>query len=251
MVANVVSALSNVQGLSGDLLSTIMSDVASALSAANGLTGSVLPSNGAFALVSHAGTVGGDIVSNLGEVVASAGIGVTSIGNVFATVTGAPVAVAGPEGDAAGNVVPTLAGVAASAGNGIASAGNAITGNVVAVAGNNILGRLETVVNGAPTLLDIVTTVLNGKPTIVPVADMMVNGVSTQLPVVNDAADLLAGLNGGSGIEIAKGRRRVAKRGETAPLEVAYFCEKNPDDEPCVLCGDGGELLMEKDDQAE
>ena len=43
IVANVVSALSNVQGLTGELLNTVRFDFASAISVANTLTDAVLP----------------------------------------------------------------------------------------------------------------------------------------------------------------------------------------------------------------
>lgn len=238
MITNVVSALSNVQGLTGDLLSTVMSDVASALAVPNHITGSVLPTGGALAVAGPGGAAAGNIVSASGDIAASAGDGMPSAGNVLPSITGGALAIAGAGGLAAGNVAPTLSGgVNTLAGNGITVAGNAGAGN--------ILGHLETMVNGVPTLLPIVTTVLNGKPTTVPVVDMMVNGVPTMLPVVNDGAGLLTGLNGGgSGTGITKGRRRIVKRGEGGgamlPEVQYYYCEKNPGDKPCILYGDGG-----------
>jgi hypothetical protein len=224
MIANAVSALSNVQGLSGDLLSTVMSDVASALSAANGFTSSVLASNGAFDLVSSAGAVGGNIVSTLAGVAVSAANGITSVGNNLATITGAPIAVTGVGGAAAVNTLSPLPGVAVSAGNGIASASNAVAGNGVAEAGN-IIGNIETVVNGAATLLPIVRTVLNGKATTVPAVNTIVNGAPSLLPVVNDGGGLLAGLNSGesaSGVGSVKGRKRAVNRVMNMPPELAY-----------------------------
>jgi hypothetical protein len=212
MVANVVSALSNVQGLTGDLLSTVIADFTSVIEAVNTLTINVLPAGGALTV--------------MGPNSATA-----AAANILPSITGHALAEAGSGGSAAGGFAQTMPGDE-----------NAVTGNEVAPAGN-ILGHLETAVNGIPTLLPIITTVLNGKPTTVPVVDVVVNGRPTVIPVVNDPAGLLAGLNGGG---VVKGRRRIVNKEEAVPPEVKYYCEKNPMNDPCLLYGDGGGL-MEKE----
>ena len=172
MLANVVSALSNVHCLTGDLLSTVIVDFTSMIEAVNTLTGNVQPTGGALTMT--------------GPNSATA-----AAGNILPSITGGALAEAGSGGSAAGGFAQTIPGDE-----------NTVAGNEVAAAGN-ILGHLESTVNDTLTLLPIITTVLDGKPTAVSVVDMVVNGQPTVVPVVNDPAELLAGLNGGG---VVKGR---------------------------------------------
>ena len=94
VVPNILSALSNVQGLCGDLLSTIVFDVAAALSAANTLSDSGLPKT------------------------------LTPARNL-ATITRAPIAVAEQDRTTAPGILSSLAVVPSSVG-GVASASIAV-----------------------------------------------------------------------------------------------------------------------------
>lgn len=218
MVVNIVSALSNVQGLTGDILSSVIADFTSTIRAANTLTGDTLPTVSALAAADLGGAPA-----------AAAGIIQTITGNAVPSVTGV-LAIANADPVAAAAVMNGIA-------QGLPTNENAVARGGVAASGN-IVDHLATTVNGIPTLLPIVRTMLDGRATTVPVVDMVMNGATAAIPVVNDRAGLLAGLNGG----VVKGRRRIVNRAEP---EVGYYCEKNPMDEPCLPYRDGGGLKRE------
>lgn len=258
--ANIASALSNVQGLNGEL-SAALSGVASVLAADNGVSGNALPTGGTPAVAGPGGASAGIVPSaSPGGINSLSSNGIASAAYAVPTISGAASAAAGLGGAAAGNISPTSPGaantlasnVATSIGNAIAGSGNSETGNMPSYP--------ETAVSGVPTA----PTGLNSVPTVqmttVPMAEMITVPVAEieTVPVVemttvlvhtgspsNNAAGLYARLNGG---ESTKGRRRNVKRRDDIPTEVAYFCEKNPIEEACLLYGGGGGLKMERDD---
>ncbi|CZR56182.1 uncharacterized protein PAC_06070 [Phialocephala subalpina] len=199
------SALAQVSGLTGGLLSTILANLAPLLGAANSLTGNVQPTsaigNAASNLLAEVNALTGTVIPQAtGALVGNAG-NVLSGGNPVPAATDVVGDIAGVVGTVAANVNTFGGNISPTATVAMANVvGNALPGvfKEVKEAGNAI-SRIITIVNGQSTVLPIVLTVLDGKPTVIPRVKMDVNGAPTDMPVLNGGPGQLAKLFGGGG----------------------------------------------------
>jgi hypothetical protein len=157
LVGDVTSALANIQGLTGNLLSTVVAQMTSVMALVNGAAGS-LPTSAVLSGVA-------------GSVIAIAGDGTAAVKGALETGGGSVQAIAGNEG--------TLAGIGLSG-------PNALAGNMKAVAssGGHAIGNMEAAVAGSPTNIPIVTVEI----TPIPASRTAANNIASLLDVLNDRA---------------------------------------------------------------
>jgi hypothetical protein len=152
-MADVGSALSNINGLSGSLLGTVMADFSSALGAVNAALGNMQPT-----LTPQAGNTAGNLPSTV------------AVGGIVPTVTT-------PVGNLASGVVPTVAAFAQGA---TANANNpgGLVPTAVAAANNLAINAQGALANAIPQVNDVAaTTLVNGVPAVNNPVAQLVGGI--------------------------------------------------------------------------
>ena len=230
-INNVNSALGNINGLSGAILSSFMGQLSSvlganfpianadstSLGAVTGATGRVLSNGAATANNPLGGLIptASAIIAGVSSELLAAGVPVATPGPLFQPTVTAPVI---------NNVLPVLGKAVQEVTRTVIPQpvrSTGIPGDIIftptpAIDEPNVISHLTTIIQGTSTVLPVVITVLNGKATVVPLLKMVVDGKEKDLPVVG--VDLSSGvgkvgavkevLNGDS-VKRRRGRGRV------------------------------------------
>ena len=152
-MADVGSALSNINGLSGSLLGTVMADFSSALGAVNAALGNVQPT-----LAPQAGNTAGNLLSTI------------AAGGIVPTVTA-------PVGNLAGGVVPTVAAFAQGAAANANNPGGLVP-TAVAAANNLAINSQGALANAIPQINGVaVATLVNGVSAVNNPVGQLVGGI--------------------------------------------------------------------------
>jgi len=194
MIADVNSALENVSGLSGSLLSTVIAVITNAIGEAAGILPTSAAASPLDTFTDPIAVVGGILPTNTLT-------GLVSVAtNAIAPVTISPLIAESPL-SAVTEVPSALTGGATMIGNGLLKPGNAAEhgGVLKKVAAaleipvDDVISSLKTQIGGKPTVLPVVKTVINSVTTQVPVVGMVANGSPTLMPIVDNPAGLVGG----------------------------------------------------------